>query len=371
MKYAQWLFILLALLAAAACGQAPQPTSLPATRVPVTLTPLPATMTRSLPQPSATPVPTQPPPTVTPTPLPTPTPTAVPLAILEPQPETAVPAGETLTISGTSPVSPLALRLHIGPRTLAAAEAAVAPDGSWTAALDLPPALGGWAALTLTAADMMQTIPLRVSLPAAAEAPVVALERPSPDAHAVAGYTIFFGGSVTNPIDGALSIGILADACTRFVARQTFTLGDGGWEGYLVLPVDTPPGAGCAVAYTGDWDAGGAVAMLSPLPLRTSDDPEAALLLLGNVGLDTLPAGGTALLFGTAVRAPDNRIELELSTDDGNLRRLAQAEIPVNSYGYWEYALTLPDDYRGYALLILSMGRNDDYRERRIPVEIE
>jgi hypothetical protein len=91
-------------------------------------------------------------------------------------------------------------------------------------------------------------------------------------------------------------------------------------------------------------------------------------ITLGNPGELVFSGSQVLALYGTAVNAPLNEIDILLTSDDGNYKLLANDIAPVNAYGYWEINLELSENYRGHALLTASMGQDDDYYELRVPL---
>ncbi|MCP5097698.1 MAG: hypothetical protein GY943_19295, partial [Chloroflexi bacterium] len=171
----------------------------------------------------------------------------------------------------------------------------------------------------------------------------VTLNSPVVGETAVAGYAMFFHGIINRPIRRTLVMGILHDGCSRFAAKQTFELGNGNWEGFTVLPSDITLGPACAIARTGDPDDGDEwVAAMVPITIYAPDDEAATNIRLGNPGELIFVRGEMVLLYGTAVNAPNNEVDILLNSDDGTFRLLAEETVSVNSYGYWELEILLP-----------------------------
>ncbi len=361
-----YLFIVL-LLAACTANPADNPQPTQPAQIAEQSSPTP-------PLPTETPVPTKTPlPTATPTAIPTPTATAVPLTILEPAPEAALTAGADLTIRGideTAVTDTLQISVAIGDWLLAEGETAVFPDGSWELTLPLPPQISGPATITVqsTAAQNSRSALIHIQPDTGPNNRYVLLNAPELGQTAVAGYGIFFNGEVNKPISRTLVIGILHDNCTRFAAGQTFELGSGQWEGLLVIPSDIT-GPVCAIARSGDPEESEEwMASLIPLTILAQDDENATSITLGNPGELIFSGSEDLALYGTAVNAPLNKIDLLLTSDDGTYKRLANETVDVNSYGYWEIDLTLSENYTGHALLTAGMGNDDDYYELRVPM---
>ncbi len=364
-------FLICLLLAACQNEPSPYPTSTnqqvliddqPATGLPTRLA------TATLMPPSATPEPTA---TVTSTSTAVPTPTIIPNTVQSPE---TIQAGEMLALSGSwnrEAASLLQIIVQISEWVLVEGETAVSENGHWEATFSLPPQISGAATITVGAADNTIMNPLLIEANLDSDQSYVTLENPSVGQTAVSGYGTFFDGMVNKPIGGTIVIGILVDGCTRFATGQTFELGNGLWSGLLVIPSDIS-GKACAIVRTGDPDAeeGDWAAHIVPLPILVAEDVDARRVSLGNTGELIFEAGEVAEVFGTAVHAPNNRVNIIIASDDGSHILLAEATVAVNGYGFWEADILLPDSYTGFALLTISTGNEDDYQEERIPILI-
>lgn len=368
------LSILLIGIFLAACRQSvpdrpPQPTLEPQVNIPQ--------IPSSTPEPTQTPViePTQTPvPSATPTNTPLPTATAVPLTILEPAADLSIPAGADLAIRGideTAANGRIHVTVRIGEWLLAEKETAVAGDGTWNLTIALPPHLTGPATITARPATSQQTQSILVHIQPNIDInqTYILFDRPYLGETAVAGHAVFFNGEINRPINRTLDIGILHDGCSRFAARQTFELGNGQWQGMLVIPSDIA-GPACAMARTGNPDTSDEwLAALMPLDILAGDNENAAGITLGNTGELLFSATEPVYLFGTAVHAPNNELNLLLTSDDGTYKLLVNETVAVNSYGFWETTLHLSERYTGFALLTASMGAGDNYYELRHSLE--
>jgi len=310
-------------------------------------------------------------PTKTPTPLPTAT--AVPLTILSPAANDTFAAGSTLTIQGideTAPGSQLHISAQIGDWVLVEGETAVATDGTWEAILPMPPQISGPATITAqsttTQAHTSVTVHLQPDLDINSTS--IQFEQPALGDTAVAGYAIFFAGEINKPINRTLEIGVLHDNCTRFVTRQIYELGNGSWRGMMVLPSDII-GQACAIARTGNPDESDAwAAAILPLTILSPDDENSSRITLGNTGELVFSGSVPLTLFGTAVHAINNEVDILLTSDDGNYKLLAAETVSVNSFGFWEIEVIFDDPYVGFALLTISTGSKETYSELRIPL---
>lgn len=354
----------------AACASSPTETTQPTEPIQVAAQP---TATPS-PAPTNTPQPTETPqPTATHTPSPTPTATAVPLTILEPAPKSTFPTGTELTIRGideTAVSDTLTLTIAISDWLLAEGETTIATDGTWEITLPLPPQISGPATITVQSSTNQnrQTALINIQTDPDPNNPFVLLNAPALNDTAVAGYGIIFNGEINKPYGRSLVIGVMRDNCTRFVTGSTFELGNGNWEGLLVIPSDAI-GSACAVARSGNPDESDIwMASIIPLNILTPEDENATNITLGIPGELVFSGSEVLELYGTAVNAPLNEIDILLTSDDGNYKLLASDTASVNSYGYWEIDLELSENYKGHALLTASMGNDDDYYELRVPL---
>jgi hypothetical protein len=357
-------FVMLTLLATA-CGNNQQPTAVANTPLPPTETSIPPTLN----PPTSTPDPTN-------TPIPTlaPTTTAVPNTLVAPD---TVQADADLSLSGSwdlhTAVS-LHITIHISDWLLAEGTVSINEDGTWELVLPLPPQISGTATIDLfpddsAVAALSSLLIIQANLNE--NNTYVTLNSPAVGETAVAGYAIFFQGVVNKPIRRTLVMGILHDGCSRLTASQIFELGSGSWSGFSVLPADITLGPACAIARTGDPETDEEwAAALVPLTIYAPDDDAATTIKIGNPGELVFTQGETVLLYGTAVNALNNKVGILLNSDDGTFRLLTEQTTSVNSYGYWEVEITLPDNYTGFALLTVSMGTGNTYFEHRTPVTI-
>ena len=354
----------------AACTAQPTVTPLPSAQTQI-VTSIPPTLTL---EPTATLAPAHAPTALpSPTPIPLPTATAVPLTILSPAANAFFAAGSTITVQGideTALGSQLTLSARIGDWLLAEAETAVSPDGGWETTLLMPPQISGPATITVQTEGSQQpvSVPINLQFETNADSTTLQFDRPRLGETAVAGHAIFFAGEINNPINRTLEIGVLHDNCTRFATHQVYELGNGQWRGMMILPSDIT-GNVCAIARTGNPDESETwLAALVPLIILSPDDENSSQIVLGNAGELVFSGSEPFTLFGTAVHATNNEVDILLNSDDGNYTLLASETVPVNSFGYWEIEITFDDSYAGFALLTVSTGSGDTYAELRIPL---
>lgn len=286
------------------------------------------------------------------------------LTMRHPVAQAQLPMGRTILVEGYAPagLDEVELSLSSGPATLLTAAALPDAAGKWSAELTIPSQIEGPALLTARAGE--QSVSHMVNLIAYASPDELAtglvaerpleLYRPTLGERAVSGTTLFFEGRAEEAlIDETLTIGVLIDDCTRFIARQSFTVpgGQGAWYGQVILPEDVAPQRGCAIAYTGDYGEGEWWGAQAPLPIVSPAEAVGQISLL-------LPlrgegwAGGELLLEGATVGAPQGRVLIAINTPDGEL--LASAEASVNQFNYWQTTLSLPDHYTGLALITVT-----------------
>ena len=379
------VLLLCALLFLIACSG----TTPPATRAEVTApTPLPEPTATWTPEPTLTPTSTsQPEPTATasPTPLPTtiptlsPTPTrtaGVTLTIEQPADRAEVVAGDEITVSGRvqpAPEGELLLAVEVAARNVASGSVRVEADsGRWQATLTLSRHVTGPARLIVSPENSDETaaIDLEILPDEGADNPGLTLKRPGEHDTAVAGYTLFFGGRVRNPIDNTVTISVMTDDCTTLATSQSFTLVGGAWHGLLILPPDVT-GPACAVATTGTVGEGEWREARLPITILTSDNEEALSLTLGSPSDNrTFRAGQPAEIFGVAINAPDDTVHVVVNLDNAAGTLLAEGTAEVDAFGYWALQLPLPEDVTGPAIITASMGEGNNHVEFRTSTTI-
>ena len=379
-----------------ACGVSSTPTAAPtatavaqntppqetATDDPANPTAVPPTPTPELAQTEADPT-TKP---LFPTPVVTATPTLTPtleapnytITIIEPAPATTLLAGREATFRGEiqpPATAPLTLTLQIG--SVTAVSAQIVPDaasGTWELIATVDDTASGPGLLTVALGALAQVNqPNPVVFDSAEEAPNISLTRPTEGETAVAGHAFLMQGSSSNLIDESFTIGILADGCTNFIAAQKISLTSGEWYGFVILPQTLEPGPACAVAYTGEYGAGDWRQAIIPIQLLPADDPQAALLQLGNPGELNFVVGEATTLFGVAINMPDNAVDIALVLDSnkGEGEMVASGKAFADQFGLWSIDLSLPEEAPGGSgLLTISSGEEETYQEIRLSVTI-
>lgn len=247
--------------------------------------------------------------------------------------------------------------LKAGANTLATAVAPVdTATGHWTTTLDVPGNVIGQGRVeaatdtefTAVALDLLENFVVEPD----PNSTVIRLFRPIVGETAVAGYPVYFGGTIENPIDNMMTVGVLVDNCTTFVTRQEYSVEGGEWTGVAYLPQETRDERACAVAYTGTYGSGSWVEVQTPLPVLAPDDERASRIALeATFGL-TFQAGGTARIAGTAVDAPEVQVVIK-HPETGSV--LAEGVAPVGDFGFWEISLPLPADAPEFVLVDVTL----------------
>ena len=380
-KSIRFIFMLLGMIVLAACSSPAVSTPLPTQpaaelQIPtVVSTNTPETAVTNTPLPTAT---VKIEPTTVPTTTPEPTPTQVPTPVLsidEPTAGSVLLPGE-LTFTGEispMPETPPSFSFSIanqeiitGPVTLDTA------NGQWHITVTLTNTISGPASMNVVGPDAVMSTTYIVGSAPDADAPVVTLARTTPADMIVAGYTVLLSGNGRNLIDETLTIQVLAQSCTDSVANVSFPLTGGDWDGQLIIPKTATPGPACVIAYTGTRGTGVWHEARLPITIVPEDDPAALLLAVGNPQEDVFPAGRTAEIYGVAVNAPDNEVQVTLAADnpDGSPLLLGEGTAVADVFGYWSIQFSLPADFAGPATLLVTIGEGDTYSELRLPLSV-
>jgi hypothetical protein len=184
----------------------------------------------------------------------------------------------------------------------------------------------------------------------------------------VSGRAAFFEGTALAVINETITIAILADNCGTVAAAQSFTVTGGEWRGFIILPQELS-GPACAVVYTGTPGTPEWRQTQVSVVLLTPDEAGASRIELGNPAFETYTAGETVTLFGLAVNAPDNEIQLTASIGDTAI--LPTTAVEVDDFGYWEIELTLPAGSSGSLTITASMGGEGETITEEWVVEVE
>jgi hypothetical protein len=291
------------------------------------------------------------------------------LGLTRPVAQAQLAIGGNQTVAGyVAPGStePIEISLSFGVNEVSRATAVPDPTtGDWTTELFIPPTVQGLGQITVRTGNQQTSIPVSTYAPYDPNGPspnevVLKLFRPIPGASLTIGMPAFYEGQAQNLIDDSLTIALLTNNCTTIVSRQNISLppGAGQWRGVLFLPSDVvrPDAQACAIAYTGTYGENWREVQL-PLSVFAPDDPQAVRLSVGVPWDAVFRAGEVATLFGGAVQssAPENVVLVTVRTQEAEPRLLAEGLAPVDSFGYWEIDLLLPEEYRGPALLDVSI----------------
>jgi len=257
------------------------------------------------------------------------------------------------------------------------AEVKLLEFNSWSAKLTIPHSTSGVAQIqaylydesgNLLGADVQ---PVQLIVDRDATDRYLELYRPVVGETAVAGYNLFFDGINQLPVNNLVTISILNESCQTEIARQGFRLrGSGYWQGFVVVP-NNVSGPACAIVFfgaPGDETRREAHVTFNILPV---DDPDAHAVKIGNPPPNSLLAPGKTLpLYGTAYLAPDDAVLVSILLENGRI--LTEGVATVNSYGYWEMELFIPEDAIGLAQIEASIGQSgdDNFAQEKITVNI-
>ncbi len=265
--------------------------------------------------------------------------------------------------------------LAVGGAELVRETAVVAADGSWTITTTIPPQITGSAQIMAQVEGDLDAVAVQINLlPNKDEDSAwITMNRPTNGSKVVAGYALLFDGEVEQALDGRVTMGIQAADCGETRTMNEIEVQNGRWQGWTVLPPTVDAGAGCAIAFTGERGAEGSREVLMPVTILEETDAQARSLQLGNVGELFLSIGEATYIFGVAIQAPDNQVTIQLwpeGVEEGE--PIVQETAVVNSFGYWESDLAIPANTNAQqALLLISMGEDETYREIRQTIFIQ
>ena len=311
----------------------------------------------------------------------TPQPVDAAVNITQPAVGAALLLGSTVTAGGLANLNAgetvSVLLLGAGGTALLEEAAAAGSDGGWQAQFTVPEVTTGPAQLVavIRAADgsavAQNAIPVTLVVDESFSGRYLTLNRPVLNEEAVAGFYLFFDGTVQQPAGGRLTLELLVDNCQTPVATQGFSMNSSGyWQGYLYVPRNLA-GAACARVSTG---AAGedvyreAVVPVNLLPfegdnsygVRLHNPPSGAQLF----------AGQTITVYGLAYNARDDIVVVDLRRADGQV--LSQATGSVGEYGYWEAVLVIPFGAEGEAELsaIIGDAAAGDFAEQKVRLDL-
>jgi hypothetical protein len=365
------IFSLIMLLAA--CTQEPLPTLLPVAALPTDtpeITSLPPTFDTSsfAITPSATSLPATPESPASPTSPPLPTATSAParpsINITVPDVNTDIILGSDIVARGLVTLGPaqtawLSL-ITLDGRTLQEAQALV-QDISWESGFTVPEIVGGVALLRATVRNengeplAEHEVPIHLVLNTETMDRYLALFRPVAGDNAMAGFNLFFDGRAQRPVNNTVTISVWIEECQTQVARQSFVLrGSGYWQGFVIIP-STVAGPGCAIAYFGSPEEETRREVHIPVQILANDDEEARGIVIGNPPADSsVVAGGELLIYGTAINASEESVEVSILLENGRI--VNQSSTETDYWGYWELPVLIPFDVEGPAVITAAAG---------------
>ncbi|MCB0034470.1 MAG: hypothetical protein KDE51_10645, partial [Anaerolineales bacterium] len=269
------------------------------------------------------------------------------LTIMQPISGSQLPIGHTVQVNGVvapGVAQPVTVALELGANTLVSTTVSSEADsGAWSAALEIPlNAIGPGRLIAQTETEVV-TNTTELYLPNGTDSgpTTITLLNPLPGEQATEGITFFFAGTVTEPLDDTITIGIAINECTEFIARQNFTLSGGSWTGQVILPADVT-GPACAIAYTGTYGEGGWREVARPVNIVSRDAETVARVSVPVFSTVSFTKGSNATIFGTAVNPPDSEIQVALKNLNEEI--FATGTATVNTFGYWEISLPIPAD---------------------------
>lgn len=288
------------------------------------------------------------------------------LTIAHPIDKAAAFTGQPLTVEGyVNPAQATSVELMIlgGPAVLITSTATVDPtSGDWSAVITVPTQYEGTARLVATTNTEAVTHQIDLARDYNAITPAVAIDlfAPSAGATLVAKSYAFFNGRVQSAVNSTITIALLMNNCTEFVARQSFTVGGGEWYGQLLIPENTA-GPACMVAYTGEFGTAGSMAVAYPAQVVSATDESAPPLTLGYVPFSA-PAGTTLDLYGSAINAPDGLVSIQVSTYPAGASEptvLTTFTATVDEFNYWFATYTIPAEQTDMLLITVTVPGTD------------
>lgn len=374
-QVASQLFILLitAVLMLTACGPQPLPTQIPAAQLPQPspTSHLPPTLDISQQNIVETVTPA---PTLTPKPTRTPTPITTSINVSFPLANELLTLGEEVTVGGLvvkEPEQIISVSLVTSNGRVLAQVPGTETNQGWTANFVLPPQVSGLAYLRATLLDTSGNIlaehnsPVLLTLSPNATGRYLELYRPVVDDTAVGGYTMFFDGTVSQPVNNFVTVSIWANDCQEQVARQGFQLGSSTkpfyWSGFVVVPEDLV-GPACAVAYFGQPGSEERREAQIPIEILAKNDANAKGVIVGSPRPDEEVVAGEELsLFGTAYNVTTGPVTVSIIMENGRI--VGQTTVETDYWGYWEASILLPFDLLGLAEITVTAGEDETLSE--------
>lgn len=284
------------------------------------------------------------------------------LTITQPISGSHLPIGNVIQVDGVvapGMAQPVNVAFQLGAHTLVSTTVSSDADsGEWSAPLEIPlSAIGPGQIVAQTETEIARNsaelyLPNGIDLGPT----TITLDHPLPEEQATEGITFFFAGTVTEPIDNTVTVGIAINECTEFIARQSFTVSSGSWTGQVILPADVT-GPACAIAYTGTYGENGWREVARPLEIVSSEAENISRISIPLPTNNSFRKGSNAFIYGTAVNPPESEVVVELRDIDGE--SIATGTATVNTFGYWEISLPIPADYNETWLIIRAAFEED------------
>ena len=281
------------------------------------------------------------------------------LTILYPVNNGVTQIGDILPVAGyVAPdgAASVDVALTAGTNTLITGTAVVnTASGDWQTELSIPPNVIGRGSVVAQTDSEETSVTLFIreayGIPPQAGDISIRMLQPFTGETAVSGYPVYFEGTVENPINNIVSVGMLIDGCTRWAARQDFGVqGSAAWTGVILLPENISDEAACAVAYTGTYGEGEWRETQTQVAIVAPDDERAALIKVEQTSL-SFPAGGVGFISGYAVGADEVEVTL---IDPATGETLDVASAPVGRFGLWEIELPIPADAPDYVTISVA-----------------
>ncbi|MFQ5434833.1 MAG: Gmad2 immunoglobulin-like domain-containing protein [Anaerolineae bacterium] len=376
-----WIFMLIGfVMVMNACQENSQvptavPTAAPATDLPTELSPTAARLppTLDLAALTNTPVATAVPNTPSP-PASTPTPPATIITITDPEANADLLVGDNIVVRGLAQIENVQsvwVTLATMNGQVITETQAIMGDVGWQAGFTVPSTVNGAAILqaAIRNADgsivTASQLPVNLALDTEAMDRYLVLYRPVTGDPAMGGYNFFFDGRAQRPAANLVTITVWADNCQTQVAKQSFVLrGSGYWQGFVILPANTNPGPGCAIAYFGDPGSDNRREVHIPITIHDLSETAVNDIRIGNPPPDrTITAGQQFLVYGTALNASEATLQISVLLENGRI--IDESEVTADFWGYWEHPVILPPDVEGPAVITAVRGApgEDNYTE--------
>ncbi|MFK7801989.1 MAG: hypothetical protein AB8G95_10175 [Anaerolineae bacterium] len=271
----------------------------------------------------------------------------LPLVVLAPRPNDPIQTGTVFQLAGqVTPGDTVQVALRSGISELAIGTFIANAEGTWGGDLDIPYSVEGAAILSVTHANEERLIDVVLGRDRENEAEipgaVIDIDLPAADEAVVSGYMMFLAGSILNPIDDTMTIGLLMDNCTNFVSRQSISITtfEGSWSTWnaqIILPRGLQ-GEGCIVAYTGEYGAGDWREKRIPVTVVSENDSRASRVKIIDSFAGVLAQGDSIYVSGIATAT--DTVEFRLLRD--GREEIVMVAVPVGDFGFWGIDFSIP-----------------------------